>query len=560
CLSKANIVCGEVTDAEAWDAVFKYFNNNHGKGDVEYTEGETIFIKINCVTAWSGAMPNGNYNGSIEYDTSPQTILALLRQLVNEAGVPEENIYIGDPMADVWNFIYYKINAEFPGINVVSKRNVPNRTRLTSNNDGAIKYSDRGTVLDQLSGAEHSIFDEMMNADYLLNIPTMKGHRWAGTTFFAKNHFGSNTTDGSWQLHKGLMNPDNTGMRYGYNKYRVLTDLMGSDYLGGKTLLFFMDALWATSYEHQKPQKFQTAPFNDDWCSSILLSLDHVAIESVCLDLLQKEFKEKDLSTDPPRFTYVHWDGVDDHLHQAADSSWWPDGIEYDPENDGTIMRSMGVHEHWNNPDDMQYSRNLGTGNGIELVYLPLTTEGAYVAVESIAVTTTSGSETINAEGGTLQMQATVLPENATNKSFAWSVSSTSIATISNTGELTAVSGGTVTVTATSKEYGTDITGTLEIEIDLGSTRIEDKNIQSGINAYPNPVSDYISIQNLTSVANVNILIYDIFGREALIINNYELMTGDSKIDLSRLATNLYILKVTDINNNILYTNNFIKL
>ena len=31
-------------------------------------------------------------------------------------------------------------------------------------------------------------------------------------------------------------------------------------------------------------------------------------------------------------------------------------------------MTSLGVHEHWNNPTDKQYSRNLGTGEGIELV------------------------------------------------------------------------------------------------------------------------------------------------------------------------------------------------
>jgi hypothetical protein len=28
----------------------------------------------------------------------------------------------------------------------------------------------------------------------------------------------------------------------------------------------------------------------------------------------------------------------------------------------------LGVHEHWNNPQDKQYSRNLGTGDGIELI------------------------------------------------------------------------------------------------------------------------------------------------------------------------------------------------
>ncbi len=31
-------------------------------------------------------------------------------------------------------------------------------------------------------------------------------------------------------------------------------------------------------------------------------------------------------------------------------------------------MESLGVHEHWNNATDKQYSRNLGKRQGIELV------------------------------------------------------------------------------------------------------------------------------------------------------------------------------------------------
>ncbi len=364
----------ELTGAEtlpaAWDAIFKYYNSNHGKGDVGYSSSETIFIKINAVTAWSGAAPTGEMpsNIGIEFDTSPQTILSMLRQLVNEAGVPQENIFVGDPMADIWNHLYNKFHAEFPNINYVSKRNIPGRTRLTAGGIG-VKYSDRGTVMNDLSGSSHRLFTAMLDADYLLNIPSMKGHRWAGVTFFAKNHFGSNTTSGSWQLHKGLMNPDNTPpLRTDYHMYRVLVDLMGSKNLGGKTILFVMDALWSTSYEHQPPQKFQSAPFNNDWCSSMMFSLDPVAIESVCLDILQMEFTEEDLTVDPPRYTYVQWAGIDDYLHQAADSSWWPEGIEYDPEDDGTVIGSLGVHEHWDNVDNRKYSRNLGTGDGIELI------------------------------------------------------------------------------------------------------------------------------------------------------------------------------------------------
>jgi len=362
---------GEETHADAWDAIFRYFNNNHGKGDVGYDDSETIFIKINAVTAHGGAPVSGDFWGDIQYDTSPQTILAMLRQLVNEAGVPQANIYVGDPMCDIYNHIYNVLHAEFPNVKYVTSWGLNNRYDLTPSAQTGITYSDGGTVITELNS--HKLYVEMMEADYLLNIPTMKGHRWAGTTFFAKNHFGSNTADHSWELHKGLMKPDDDPLREGYNLYRVLVDIMGSQYMGGKTLLYFMDALWSTSYEHQIPQKFQSYPWNNDWSSSVLFSLDPVAIESVCLDILQKEFTELD-SIDgwdkpiPDRWVFVQWDGVDDYLHQAASSEWWPDGITYDPDQTGSPIPSLGVHEHWNNTTGMQYSRNLGTGDGIELV------------------------------------------------------------------------------------------------------------------------------------------------------------------------------------------------
>jgi hypothetical protein len=366
---------GKESNAEAWDAIFRYFNNNHGKGATGYVADETLFIKINAVTAWSGAEPDGVMpaNLGIEDDTSPQAILALLRQLVNEAGIPQQNIYIGDPMADIWNTLYDKFYAEFPDIHYVSKRTIPGRYKLTPDTKPGIYYSDKGTVMTDLAGDSHTFFKEMMDADYILNVPAMKGHRWGGVTMFAKNYFGANTTDGSWQLHKGLMKPDGDPLRTGYKHYRVFVDLMSSKYLGGKTLLYFMDALWSTSYEHQKPQKFRTAPFNNDWSSSLLFSMDPVAIESVGLDILQKEFTKEEIDNNnstPDRYTYVQWDGVDDYLHQAASSDWWPDGITYDPDSSGTPIGSLGVHEHWNNTTDMEYTRNLGTGEGIELVKL----------------------------------------------------------------------------------------------------------------------------------------------------------------------------------------------
>jgi hypothetical protein len=53
----------------------------------------------------------------------------------------------------------------------------------------------------------------------------------------------------------------------------------------------------------------------------------------------------------------------------------WPAQQEYhDPDHAMATKRltSLGVHEHWNNAEERKYSRNLGTGEGIELVSVKL--------------------------------------------------------------------------------------------------------------------------------------------------------------------------------------------
>jgi hypothetical protein len=64
--------------------------------------------------------------------------------------------------------------------------------------------------------------------------------------------------------------------------------------------------------------------------------------------------------------------GAEEYLHEAALAHAPPSQTVYDPEKDGIPMASLGVHEHWNNPAERLYSRNLGLTNGIELVYVRL--------------------------------------------------------------------------------------------------------------------------------------------------------------------------------------------
>lgn len=88
------------------------------------------------------------------------------------------------------------------------------------------------------------------------------------------------------------------------------------------------------------------------------------------------------------------------------------------------------------------------------------------VYVNSITVQGQGGINTITVNAATLQMQATVLPANATNGTYTWSVvNGTGTATIDPvTGILTPITNGTVTVIATAND-GTGITGSVVVTI-----------------------------------------------------------------------------------------------
>jgi hypothetical protein len=382
---------GQTADIDSWDAIFKYHNNTRGKGSVSYKQGEKIFIKINNVSGWTGnfstddlsVVDNDSYGIS---ETSPQIVLSVLRQLVNVVGVAENNIYVGDPMRNTYKHSFDMWHAEFPDVHYLSHDNYSflGREQLVASTTARIYYSDKGAELrenvwdeSRLGGdivTDDYLYTIFEDAEYLLNIPMLKGHKRAGMTMFAKNHFGSNTRSDASHLHNGLVDPIETPNLEGvsrteYGMYRVQVDLMGHKLLGGKTLFYLMDALWAADQEISYPKRFTMEPFNNDWMSSVFASLDPVAIESVGYDFLRSEFTSTRNVGDGAG-TYPQKPAADDYLHQASDTSLWASGIKYDPENDGTNLVSLGTHEHWNNATDKQYSGNLGTNTGIELVKL----------------------------------------------------------------------------------------------------------------------------------------------------------------------------------------------
>ena len=72
----------------------------------------------------------------------------------------------------------------------------------------------------------------------------------------------------------------------GLGRYCCLVDLMGHRELGVKTLLYMVDRLFAGWNWSSDRVKWNVPPFNGDWPSSVFVSQDPVAIDSVCHDFL----------------------------------------------------------------------------------------------------------------------------------------------------------------------------------------------------------------------------------------------------------------------------------
>jgi hypothetical protein len=226
-------------------------------------------------------------------------------------------------------------------------------------------------------------------SDYLINLTNMKGHTMAGVTIIAKNLYGSvfiptaspeiwtednytwgfgpnNVTDsaGVPDPHRGLHMAATVHEFYDgnigalpardYATYNYLVDLMSHPQIKNKTILYVVDGFYAGDQQN-RISTWQI--FRGKYSSSIFLSQDPVALESVCLDFMRSE---------PSNSLHVHGN-VDNWLHESALADAPPSGMEYNPGAEDTPLESLGVHEHWNSWADKQYSRNLGTGEGIEL-------------------------------------------------------------------------------------------------------------------------------------------------------------------------------------------------
>lgn len=95
-------------------------------------------------------------------------------------------------------------------------------------------------------------------------------------------------------------------------------------------------------------------------------------------------------------------------------------------------------------------------------------------------VTLTPDSKTLTGKGETVQLIATVTPDNAVNKKLTWTTSDSSVATVDENGLVTAVANGTAIITVTTEDG--EMTAASTITVNIPS----DDNSNKGNNNKPN--------------------------------------------------------------------------
>jgi uncharacterized protein (DUF362 family) len=352
-------LAGTDTVARGWQTIFT--KHNAAKSiENGYQTGQKIAIKVNL-------------NGTSEYSedssgqtktsyTNPILLKELLTSLVNDAGVRPEDITVYDVSRI---FPEYMIalcgEGKLKGVHFVGRNN------CTADKNAPIVWSQPFSD----SGVTSYLPTCVTEASYIINLANLKGHSW-GMTLCAKNNFGSFVNDNYVRPPVGAnLHAFMTDKKM--NEYTPLVDLMANKQLGGKTVLYMLDALICAPSEVAdvtgENSKWQQAPFNNNYTSSIFMSQDPVAIDSVGADLLMNEpviLRENGAVRHHPE--------VECYLHEAGLVLNAPSGTLYYDGN-GNKVDNLGVHEHWMNGKDKTYSRNRGSENGIELFYVNVDNE-----------------------------------------------------------------------------------------------------------------------------------------------------------------------------------------
>ncbi|MBQ5997071.1 MAG: DUF362 domain-containing protein, partial [Bacteroidales bacterium] len=310
---------GASTAKKGWQALFKQFNREHGKGARGYKKGETISVKLNLNNALT-------HRDTFELNSSPFVTLALVRSMVRDGGIRQQDIILCEPSRAITDSIYDKVHREFPQVRFIDNLGGDGREKCEYYPDMITYSQDNGKLARGLAKC-------IVDADYLINSSLLKTHVGPGVTLTTKNWYGATDISLFWRdnAHNGI-SPDK---RNGTPGYKTFVDWMAHKHMGQKTLFFLIDGTYGSRHVNGKPSpKWQKAPFNNEWCCSIIVSQDEVACDAVGMDLIISEWPE-----------YESLSYCDEYLLEAASLPNAPSGVNY-VQDGKPLDKPLGLMEH----------------------------------------------------------------------------------------------------------------------------------------------------------------------------------------------------------------------
>lgn len=344
------------SDAVAgWQTLFRHHNESRGRSG-GCAPGQRLAVKANMNGA--GAYSDDPHGRTHESYTSPVLLRALLLSLIEDAGVAPQDITVYDAGRVIPEYMR-RMCSSGPLTGVLFRHRDPNGPLdALPDRHCPVRWSR------DIAGAVNYLPACVTEATYLINLASLKGHCY-GMTLCGKNHFGSILNADRMRAPQAAgLHALVSSSRMG--DYAVLADLTANRHLGGKTMLCMLDGLITAPGESvnitREKALWRQPPFNGNFCSSLFFSQDPVAIDSVGADFLVNEPVMREHNA-----LLRHYRGMENYLHEAALIASPPSGTIY-RDGFGGVVSNLGVHEHWNNPEEKLYSRNLGGKEGIELV------------------------------------------------------------------------------------------------------------------------------------------------------------------------------------------------
>ncbi len=312
---------GESTAKKAWKSLFKYFNQTHGRGNRGYKKGEMIAIKLNLNNAIT-------HHDTIELNSSPFVTLALVRSMVRDGGIRQQDIVLCEPSRAITDSIFNKVHREFPFVRFIDNIGGDGREKCEYYPEQIVYSVDNGKMARGLAKC-------IVDADYLINTALLKTHSGPGVTLTGKNWYGATDINLLWR--QNAHNNVSQDKRHGKPGYKTFVDFMAHKNLGQKTLLFLIDGTYGSRDVNGAPNpKWMKEPFNGDWACSLIVSQDEVSCDAVGMDIIINEW---------PEFGSLNY--CDEYLREAASIPNAPSGTVY-LQDGKPLEKPLGLFEHWN--------------------------------------------------------------------------------------------------------------------------------------------------------------------------------------------------------------------